>query len=117
MDTPPDQLATRAREGEAGVKAAIAEAARALGVALSGAINLLDIPSVVLGGHLGQIADMLIPDLETHLHNRVLFARWVSPSISAAAFDTAPGASGAAYQELAVVLDDPSAWLDSTATA
>jgi predicted NBD/HSP70 family sugar kinase len=117
LDTPPDQLATRAREGEAGVKAAIAEAARALGVALSGAINLLDMPSVVLGGHLGQIADMLIPDLETQLHNRVLFARWVSPSISAAAFDTAPGASGAAYQELSAVLDDPSAWLDSTPLA
>jgi predicted NBD/HSP70 family sugar kinase len=64
LDTPPDHLATRAREGDAQVKAAIFEAARALGVALSGAINLLDIPSVVLGGHLGQIGDMLIPDIE-----------------------------------------------------
>ena len=44
-------------------------AAWALGVALAGVINVLDIPAVVLGGHLGQIADLLRPDLERHLRS------------------------------------------------
>ena len=82
-------------------------AAWALGVALAGVINVLDIPAVVLGGHLGQVADLLRPDLERHLRSRTLSARWVTPTIVAAAADLAPGATGAAMLELSTVLDHP----------
>ncbi len=65
-------------------QAAVSRAAWALGVALAGVINVLDIPAVVLGGHLGQVADLLRPELERHLRTRTLSARWVTPAIVAA---------------------------------
>ena len=86
-------------------------AAWALGVALAGVINVLDIPAVVLGGHLGQIADLLRPDLERHLRGRTLSARWVTPTIVAAQADSAPGATGAAMLELSTVLAHPAPWV------
>ena len=104
-------LGRAARSGDARAQDAVARAAWALGVALAGVINVLDIPAVVLGGHLGQIADLLRPDLERHLRRRTLSARWVTPSIVAAEADPAPGASGAAMLELSTVLAHPAPWL------
>jgi predicted NBD/HSP70 family sugar kinase len=72
---------------------------------------VLDIPAVVLGGHLGQVADLLRPQLERHLRSRTLSARWVTPAIVAAAPDPAPGATGAATLELSTVLAHPAPWL------
>jgi predicted NBD/HSP70 family sugar kinase len=81
-------------------------------VALAGVINVLDIPAVVLGGHLGQVADLLRPDLERTLGARALSARWVQPTIVAADADPAPGATGAALLELSTVLAHPARWVD-----
>ena len=104
-------LGRAARSGDARAQDAVARAAWALGVALAGVINVLDIPAVVLGGHLGQVADLLRPDLERHLRRRTLSARWVTPSIVAAEADPAPGATGAAMLELSTVLAHPAPWL------
>jgi predicted NBD/HSP70 family sugar kinase len=90
---------------------AVSRGASALGVALAGVINILDIPAVVLGGHLGQVADLLRPELERHLRSRTLSARWVTPDIVAAQTDPAPGATGAAMLELSTVLAHPVRWL------
>ncbi len=79
--------------------------------ALAGVINVLDIPAVVLGGHLGQVADLLRPELGRHLRSRTLSARWVTPDIVAAEVDPAPGATGAAMLELSTVLAHPARWL------
>ena len=110
LGTTPQQLAEAARSGDAGAQRAVRRAAWALGVVLAGVINVLDIPVVVLGGHLGQIADLLRPDLEQHLRDRTVSARWVEPTIVAADGDPAPGATGAALLELSTVLADPAAW-------
>ncbi len=91
--------------------------ARALAIALAGVVNVLDIPTVVLGGHLGQIAEVLRPDLERELRSRVLSARWVPPVISTADGDRAPGATGAALRELAAVLESPARWIDTATTS
>lgn len=107
----PDELADRARSGEPAAKEAVAGAARALGVALAGAINVLDIPTVVLGGHLGQIADLLKPDLERQLRSRVLSSRWEIPMIGPSGTDLAPGATGGAMLELSSVLANPARWV------
>ena len=104
-------LVERARAGEPRASDAVARAARALGVALAGVVNVLDIPAIVLGGHLGQIADLLRPDLERELATRALSARWVAPTISTGSGDPAPGATGAALHELSGVLADPARWL------
>jgi len=107
----PADLVRAARSGDARAQDAVGRAAWALGVALAGVINVLDIPAVVLGGHLGQIADLLRPDLERHLRRRTLSARWVTPTIVAAEADPAPGATGAAMLELSTVLAHPAPWL------
>jgi predicted NBD/HSP70 family sugar kinase len=80
-------------------------------VALAGVVNVLDIPAIVLGGDLGQIADVLAPGLEARLGTRTLSARWVTPTIQTAGDDPAPGATGAALRELSAVVGQPAAWL------
>jgi predicted NBD/HSP70 family sugar kinase len=89
---------------------ALDEAAWALGVALASAINILDVHTVVLGGHLGQLLETLRPRLQRTLDTRVLSARWVRPSVHAAPPDPAPGATGAAIDRLDLVLERPSRW-------
>ena len=100
-------LLSRSRSGDPAATAAVARAARALGVALAGVVNVLDVPAIVLGGHLGQVAELLRPDLETALRQRVLSARWVLPEVLTAPDDPAPGATGAALHALGRVLDEP----------
>lgn len=109
----PTELAERAGKGDDRARQALVRAARALGIALAGVVNVLDIPAVVLGGHLGQVADLLRPDLERQLQARVLSARWVTPTIVAAPTDAASGATGAAMLELSCVLDNPARWADT----
>lgn len=111
--TAPSELAELARSAPGPARDAVARAAWALGIALAGVVNVLDIPAIVLGGHLGQVADLLRPDLERQLRRRVLSARWVVPTIEAADGDPAPGATGAALRELAAVVDDPARWVDA----
>ena len=108
----PTELADLAGAGDDRARRAVAGAARALGIALAGVVNVLDIPAVVLGGHLGQVADLLRPELERQLRARVLSARWVAPTIVAAPTDAASGATGAAMLELSSVLDHPARWAD-----
>lgn len=99
------------RSGDGRAADAVARAAWALGVALAGVVNVLDIPAIVLGGHLGQVAALVGPDLERALASRALSARWVAPTISSSTGDVAPGATGAALAELSAVLADPAPWL------
>jgi predicted NBD/HSP70 family sugar kinase len=107
----PAELRARAEAGEDLAVAAIAQAARALGIALAGVVNVLDIPTVVLSGHLGQIGDLLAPDLTAALEQRVLSSHWVTPEIAVAPDDAAPGATGAALLELQAVIADPARWI------
>lgn len=111
------EVADRARQGDAGACGAVEEAARALGIALGGALNVLDLPTVVLGGQLGELADLLGPRLQEELQRRVLSARWRRLRIERGAPHPALGATGAALQALGGVLVDPGAWLARSAAA
>jgi predicted NBD/HSP70 family sugar kinase len=108
----PDLLVERVEGGNAAARRAVASAARALGIALAGVVNVLDIRTVVLGGHLADVADPLRLLLENHLHDRVLSARWRPPAVEVATHDAAPGATGAAFRVLDGVLDDPARWVE-----
>jgi predicted NBD/HSP70 family sugar kinase len=111
------RLVELAGSGDARAADAVTRGAWALGVALAGVVNVLDIPAIVLGGHLGQVADLVRGDLERLLTTRALSARWVTPSIATATGHAAPGATGAAMAELSAVLADPAPWLALRATA
>ncbi len=111
-DASPDLLLDTAAAGDPRARAALDVARRALAVALASVLNVLDIPTVVLGGHLGRLATDLRPGLEDDLATRVLSARWRRPRIEAAGPDSAPAATGAALHALGDVLADPVGWLD-----
>lgn len=107
----PSLLVDRARAGDERAEQAVVRAATALGVALASVVNVLDIPAIVLGGHLGVISELLRPELERQLRARVVSSRWVAPTIATAPADDAPGATGAAMLELDTVLAAPAGWL------
>jgi predicted NBD/HSP70 family sugar kinase len=111
LDAAPGELAARIERGDPAAQGAVDTAARALGVALAGVINVLDIPTVVLGGHLGELADFLRPALQEHLRRRVLSAGWRPPTIDATVALPAAGATGAALKVLGDVVADPARWL------
>jgi predicted NBD/HSP70 family sugar kinase len=107
LDTAPAEVVARASAGDADVRRALDAAARALGVALAGVVNVLDLPAVVLGGHLAALAGPLRPRLEELLGRRVLSARWRRPVVAAVTGPPAAGATGAALRALGDVLADP----------
>jgi predicted NBD/HSP70 family sugar kinase len=113
----PEALTAALASGEPRAKAAAEQAASALGIALSGALNLLDVSQVVLGGHLGVLAEHLVPGIRRELDVRVLSSPFEAPSVSTVSLDAAPAALGAAYVALDGVLADPAAHLDDVEVA
>ena len=111
VQTRPEALLAAHREGDRAAREAISSAAHALGVGLGAAINLLGIPTVVLGGHLGPLTEVLRPELEAELARRVLASAWAPVTVLPAPDDETPGATGAAWSLLEPIVADPSAWL------
>jgi predicted NBD/HSP70 family sugar kinase len=99
-------LATRAAEGDEAVRRALRDAGRALGVALTGAVNLLDPEIVVLGGELSGVAPWLLPSLEAELAGRT-----AGPACPVTVSRLGPEGPllGAAHSVVRAVLDDPAA--------
>jgi predicted NBD/HSP70 family sugar kinase len=97
-------LAGRAAEGDEGVRRALSDAGTALGIALTGAVNLLDPESVVLGGALAGLAPWLLPSLEAELDRRT-----AGPACPVAVSRLGPEGPllGAAHSVVRAVLDDP----------
>ncbi|MGR7027710.1 ROK family protein [Geodermatophilus sp. URMC 62] len=111
-DAPPAELAARVAAGDADAERAVTAAADALGVALAGVLNVLDLPTVVLGGQLGALTGLLRPRVEHLLGRRVLSARWRRMDVREASALPAAGATGAALRALDGVLADPARWID-----
>ncbi|MFF8943598.1 ROK family protein [Streptomyces sp. NPDC014864] len=99
-------LARRAAGGDEDVRRALRAAGTALGVALTGAVNLLDPEAVVLGGALAGLAPWLLPSLEAELAGRT--AGPVCP-VSVSRLGPEGPLLGAAHSVVRAVLDDPAA--------
>ncbi|WP_031033840.1 ROK family transcriptional regulator [Streptomyces sp. NRRL F-5650] len=99
-------LAGRAAEGDENVRRALREAGAALGIALTGAVNLLDPEAVVLGGALAGLAPWLVPSLHAELAGRT--AGPVCP-VSVSELGPQGPLLGAAHSVVRAVLDDPGA--------
>ncbi|MFF9020125.1 ROK family protein [Streptomyces eurythermus] len=97
-------LAERAGAGDEGVRAALRDAGTALGIALTGAVNLLDPETVVLGGALAGLSPWLLPALETELTGRT-----AGPACPVTVSPLGPQGPllGAAHSVVRAVLDDP----------
>ncbi|MFE7173768.1 ROK family protein [Streptomyces sp. NPDC057616] len=99
-------LAGRAADGDEDVRGALRDAGTALGIALTGAVNLLDPESVVLGGALAGLAPWLLPSLEAELDRRT--AGPACP-VSVSRLGSEGPLLGAAHSVVRAVLDDPAA--------
>jgi predicted NBD/HSP70 family sugar kinase len=99
-------LAARAEAGDERVRRALSGAGTALGIALTGAVNLLDPETVVLGGALAALAPWLLPSLKAELARRT--AGPACP-VSVSRFGPEGPLLGAAHAVVRGVLDDPAA--------
>ncbi|MEU6441595.1 ROK family transcriptional regulator [Streptomyces sp. NPDC047046] len=97
-------LAQRAAEGDKAVLKALRGAGSALGIALSGAVNLLDPEGVVLGGSLSPLAQWLLPPLRRELTRRTATA---NRPVTVSRLGREGPLLGAAHSVVRAVLDDP----------
>ncbi|SEC46343.1 Sugar kinase of the NBD/HSP70 family, may contain an N-terminal HTH domain [Streptomyces sp. 2231.1] len=99
-------LAERAAAGDERVREALRDAGTALGIALTGAVNLLDPETVVLGGALAGLSPWLLPSLESELADRT--AGPACP-VAVSRLGSEGPLLGAAHSVVRAVLDDPAA--------
>ena len=91
---------------------ALANAGHALGQALAGVVNTVDISQVYLGGLVAETALYLLPTLHEELETRVLQAPWYAPAIDILPSSEDLSLRGGAFQTLERILDDPIHWKD-----
>ncbi|MFC7304619.1 ROK family protein [Streptomyces monticola] len=103
-------LSALAADGDQRVRKALRGAGSALGIALAGAVNLLDPQTVVLGGALSKLAPWLLPSLERELGRRTADPeRPGGGTVSVSRLGSQGPLLGAAHSVVQAVLDDPSA--------
>lgn len=107
------ELERRAAAGDERALAALATAGEKLGVVLSGAVNLIDPDSVVLGGIYRSLAPWLAPAVHRELSERVVSGLWPSDSGRLRASSlSGDAARGAAALVVRGVLADPAAYAE-----
>jgi predicted NBD/HSP70 family sugar kinase len=89
-------------------------AAPALGRAVAAAVNLLDLPAVVLGGVYARPEfAALIPGVERALSEHVIFSPWAPITVRVSRLGTAAAAAGAGTAVIRRVHSDPAAWMSA----
>ena len=92
-------------------QAVLAEAGAALGRVLSGVINAMDIPHVVLGGAVAELSGALLDPAREEIETRTLQAPWSSPIVEVLPDSASLTVRGAAFRVLDSLVDDPAAFL------
>ncbi len=98
-----ERLANRDRKSLAATRAA----AKSLGIALSGVVNLLDLPTVVLGGTYARLAPWLWEPLRAELTQRVVSSEWSPIEVVASTLGSEAAVHGAAGSAVRAILADP----------
>lgn len=97
-------LRERASDGDAAVIGALRGAGSALGIALTGAVQLVDPQAVVLGGALAELAEWLAPAAEEELRRRLPVPR---SALVVSRLGRSGPLLGAAHSVIRTVLDAP----------
>lgn len=92
-------------------RAVLAEAGAAFGRVLSGVINAMDIPHVVLGGAVAELSGALLDPAREEIETRTLQAPWSSPIVEVLPDSASLTVRGAAFRVLDALVDDPAAFL------
>ncbi|AEW92474.1 MULTISPECIES: ROK family transcriptional regulator [Streptomycetaceae] len=100
-------LAARAREGDARTRGALGRAATALGTALTGAVNLMDPATVVLGGAYAELAPWLLPGMRRELAARVTVRPWRDGQLTVSVLGRRGPLLGAALSTVRRIVEDP----------
>ena len=106
-----ERIVAKARAGNGELAAALERAGTALGIAVAGVVNLMDVETVVLGGLYAALAPWIAPPVQREIAARVLAHRWspIRLTVSRLGGDAAIlGGAGAVLQD---VLDHPAARL------
>jgi len=106
-----DDLLPQAEAGNAAVLDALSTAGAALGVAVAGVVNLLDVEAVVLGGIYAPLAPWLRPAVESEIHQRVLTAGWSPVDVRPSVLGADAAVVGAAGSVVRTIRDHPARWL------
>ncbi len=111
--TPPSsvgaELLARARAGEPETLRAVESAGRALGLALSAAVNVVDPGTVVLGGLYASLEPWLSEPLLAELSERAITQRWSPARVLASRLGPNAAVRGATGAVVRRVLADPAA--------
>ncbi|KIF02497.1 ROK family protein, partial [Streptomyces sp. RSD-27] len=100
-------LAERAGAGDPATLRALDRAGRALGLALTSAVNLIDPDALVLGGAYAELADWLLPPLRTELAARVTVRPWTPEAVRPSSLGRSGPVLGAAWSTVQRIISDP----------
>jgi len=104
------ELVRRAVAREAPTLAALERAGTALGAALAALVNLVDVPTVVLGGLYAELAPWLTEPVMAELRARVLSQAWAPLTLAVSPLGGTAAVRGAAGAVVRQILADPAAW-------
>ncbi|WP_344260011.1 ROK family transcriptional regulator [Streptomyces sodiiphilus] len=110
-----DALTVRCESGDRAALQAVRQAGSALGIALAGAVNLLDPSRVVLGGALAGLAPWLLPPLSRELARRTAVAAEGRPTpvpVTVSRIGPDGPLLGAASSVVRTALDTPGTFLN-----
>lgn len=110
-DGSPKLIVAAHRTGDRAAQDALSAAATAIGIAVSGAIHLLDLPTVVLGGDLALIGPSILERVRDGMLARLISGRWSTPELRIGPTDPSAPATGAAIAELERIINAPAAFL------
>lgn len=104
-----DSLVAALEAGDAQPLRAVRNAGRALGMGVAGAVNLLDVDTVVLGGAYSPLAPWLAGPFAETLRQNTIVARWAPIRIEISGLGSEAAVRGAAGMATQRVLSQPAA--------
>jgi predicted NBD/HSP70 family sugar kinase len=105
------RLVELAERADPAALSALDAAGTAIGVAVAGVINLLDVDTVLLGGVYAPLARWLAPPVRAEIRRRVLTAAWSPVAVQPARLGADAAVLGAAGSVVRGVLAHPARWL------
>ena len=117
LDLALTELAARLSEEDGQALDAVRRAGTRLGLALAGAVNLLDVPAVVLGGGYARLHPWLAEPVGAELDRRVVAARWSPTQVLVSALGARAAVLGAGQAALREILSDPDTYIRRVTTA
>ncbi|MFB6784653.1 ROK family transcriptional regulator [Streptomyces sp. NPDC002596] len=105
------RIVQAAEAGHSQTLAALRQAGRALGITIAGAVKLLDIGCVVLGGIYAPLGPWIQPEVQREVDLRVLSSSWSPVRVRISLAGTDASVLGAASSVIRAIIDDPSTWL------